>query len=107
MCRVLEGRGIYVSEAKGIWLYAVAWPASTEYFLAEHVVLHDLSAEVPPGLAYAAPSPSLHGRASTWDLTCGDGIGLSSTLFTQSDVVDTVDVAAVIEWHRAKGEGQS
>jgi hypothetical protein len=56
-------RSAYVSEAKGMWLYAVAWPASAGYFLAEHVVLHDLSDGVPPELVYGAPSPYLHGRA--------------------------------------------
>jgi len=58
-----EDRSAYVSEAKGIWLYAVAWPASAGYFLAEHVVLHDLSEGIPPELVYGAPSPYLHGRA--------------------------------------------
>jgi hypothetical protein len=58
-----EDRSAYVSEAKGMWLYAVAWPASAGYFLAEHVVLHDLSEGVPPELVYGAPSPYLHGRA--------------------------------------------
>ena len=32
------------------------------YFLAEHVVLHDLSDGIPPELVYGAPSPYLHGR---------------------------------------------
>ncbi|WP_369795894.1 DUF6758 family protein [Actinoplanes sp. N902-109] len=58
-----EDRCAYVSEAKGMWLYAVAWPASAGYFLAEHVVLHDLSDEAVPELVYGAPSPYLHGRA--------------------------------------------
>ena len=58
-----EDRSAYVSEAKGMWLYAVAWPASAGYFLAEHVVLHDLSDGIPPELVYGAPSPYLHGRA--------------------------------------------
>jgi hypothetical protein len=58
-----EDRCAYVSEAKGMWLYAVAWPASAGYFLAEHVVLHDLSDGVPPELVFGAPSPHLHGRA--------------------------------------------
>jgi hypothetical protein len=57
-----EDRSAYVSEAKGMWLYAVAWPASAGYFLAEHVVLHDLSEGIPPELVYGAPSPYLHGR---------------------------------------------
>jgi len=58
-----EDRSAYVSEAKGMWLYAVAWPASAGYFLAEHVVLHDLSDGVPSELVYGAPSPYLHGKA--------------------------------------------
>ncbi|MEU4158474.1 DUF6758 family protein [Actinoplanes sp. NPDC026670] len=57
-----EDRSAYVSEAKGMWLYAVAWPASAGYLLAEHVVLHDLSEGVPPELVFGAPSPYLHGR---------------------------------------------
>ncbi|HEX8347882.1 MAG TPA: DUF6758 family protein [Actinoplanes sp.] len=57
-----EDRSAYVSEARGMWLYAVAWPASAGYFLAEHVVLHDLSERVPSELVYGAPSPYLHGR---------------------------------------------
>ncbi|WP_372450941.1 DUF6758 family protein [Actinoplanes flavus] len=58
-----EDRSAYVSEAKGMWLYAVAWPASAGYLLAEHVVLHDLSEGVPSELVFGAPSPYLHGRA--------------------------------------------
>ncbi len=56
-------RSAYVSEAKGMWLYTVAWPASAGYFLAEHVELHDLSDGVPPELVYGAPSPHLLGQA--------------------------------------------
>jgi len=58
-----EDRSAYVSEAKGMWLYAVAWPASAGYFLAEHVVLHDLSEGLPSELVYGAPSPYLQGKA--------------------------------------------
>ncbi|HET9518497.1 MAG TPA: DUF6758 family protein [Actinoplanes sp.] len=58
-----EDRSAYVSEARGMWLYAVAWPASAGYFLAEHVVLHDLTDWVPPELVFGAPSPYLHGKA--------------------------------------------
>jgi hypothetical protein len=57
-----EDRSAYVSEARGLWLYAVAWPASAGYVLAEHVDLHDLSDRVPSELVYGAPSPYLHGR---------------------------------------------
>ncbi|WP_306892542.1 DUF6758 family protein [Spirilliplanes yamanashiensis] len=55
-------RSAYVSEARGMWLYAVAWPASAGYILADTVDLHDLSEWVPPELVYGAPSPYLHGR---------------------------------------------
>lgn len=56
-------RSVYVGEAKGVWLYAVAWPASAGYILAEHVTLHDLVESVPNELVYGAPSPYLHGSA--------------------------------------------
>lgn len=56
-------RSAYVSEAKGMWLYAVAWPASAGYLLAEQLELHDLSDGVPAELVFGAPSPYLHGRA--------------------------------------------
>lgn len=55
-------RSAYVGEARGMWLYAIAWPASAGYLLAEHVVLHDLCEWLPPELVYGAPSPYLHGR---------------------------------------------
>ncbi|WP_348775337.1 DUF6758 family protein [Solwaraspora sp. WMMD937] len=56
-------RCAYVGEARGLWLYAVAWPANAGYLLAEEIVLHDLSEEVPTGIVYGAPSPYLHGKA--------------------------------------------
>ncbi|MFV2012178.1 MULTISPECIES: DUF6758 family protein [unclassified Micromonospora] len=56
-------RCAYVGEACGRWLYAVAWPANAGYLLAEEIVLHDLSEEVPTGIVYGAPSPYLHGKA--------------------------------------------
>lgn len=56
-------RSAYVGEAKGLWLYAIAWPASAGYLLAEDVVLHDLTEWLPPELVYGAPSPYLHGLA--------------------------------------------
>lgn len=54
-------RSAYVGEARGEWLYAVAWPASAGYILAEHVVLNDLTEWMPPELVYGAPCPHLHG----------------------------------------------
>jgi hypothetical protein len=70
-----EDRSTYVSEAKGMWLYAVAWPASAGYFLAEHVVLNGLSDGVRRELVDGAPSPYRHGR---WGRTGG-----LDTSFTQ------------------------
>ncbi|MEQ4300995.1 DUF6758 family protein [Plantactinospora sp. B6F1] len=55
-------RSAYAGEARGIWLYAIAWPASAGYLLAEDVELHDLTEWTPPELVYGAPSPYLHGR---------------------------------------------
>ncbi|MDW5328768.1 DUF6758 family protein [Plantactinospora sp. KLBMP9567] len=55
-------RSAYAGEARGIWLYAIAWPASAGYLLAEDVELHDLAEWTPPELVYGAPSPYLHGR---------------------------------------------
>jgi len=55
-------RSAYAGEARGIWLYAIAWPASAGYLLAEDVDLHDLTEWTPPELVYGAPSPYLHGK---------------------------------------------
>ncbi|WP_373290266.1 DUF6758 family protein [Pilimelia terevasa] len=55
-------RSAYAGEARGMWLYAVAWPASAGYLLAENVVLQDLAEWTPPELVFGAPSPYLHGR---------------------------------------------
>jgi len=58
-----DDRSAYVGEAKGLWLYAIAWPALAGYLLADDLVLHDLTEWVPPELVFGAPSPYLHGRA--------------------------------------------
>ncbi|MGH2602827.1 MAG: DUF6758 family protein, partial [Dehalococcoidia bacterium] len=58
-----EDRSVYVGEAKGVWLYAIAWPASAGYILAEHITLHDLAEFIPNELVFGAPSPYLHGSA--------------------------------------------
>lgn len=55
-------RSAYVGEARGMWLYAIAWPASAGYLLLAEVVLHDLTEWLPPELVYGAPSPYLHGK---------------------------------------------
>ncbi|MGW4466844.1 DUF6758 family protein [Micromonospora sp. NPDC004704] len=54
-------RSAHVGEARGRWLYAITWPSSAGYLLAEDVVLHDLTEWLPPELVYGAPSPYLHG----------------------------------------------
>lgn len=56
-----DDRCVYVGEAKGLWLYAVAHPATAGYVLAEHVVLHDLTDFRPAELMYGALSPYLVG----------------------------------------------
>lgn len=58
-----EDRSAYVGEAKGMWLYAVAWPESAGYLLADQVVLQDLTDGVPSELVFGAPSPYLRGSA--------------------------------------------
>lgn len=58
-----DDRSAYVGEAKGVWLYAIAWPASAGYLFAEDLVLHDLVEWMPGELVYGAPSPYLHGAA--------------------------------------------
>jgi hypothetical protein len=55
-------RSAYAGEARGMWLYAITWPSSAGYLLAEDVVLHDLTEWLPPELVYGAPSPYLHGK---------------------------------------------
>ena len=54
-------RSAYVGEARGVWLYAIAWPASAGYLFAEDLVLHDLAEWMPGELMFGAPSPYLHG----------------------------------------------
>jgi hypothetical protein len=55
-------RSVYAGEAKGLWLYAVTWPDTAGYLLAEDVSLYDLTEWLPPELVYGAPSPYLHGK---------------------------------------------
>jgi hypothetical protein len=56
-------RSSYIGEAKGRWLYAVAWPPTAGYLFADHLVLHDLTEWLPSELVFGAPSPYLHGEA--------------------------------------------
>jgi hypothetical protein len=53
-------RSAYVGEARGVWLFAVTWPAQAGYLLAEEIQLHDLVESVPSELVFGAPSARLH-----------------------------------------------
>jgi hypothetical protein len=55
----LEDRSAYVGEAKGMWLYAVAWPATAGYLLAEEIQLVDLGDTPTTELVFGAPSRRL------------------------------------------------
>ena len=55
-------RSAYAGEARGVWLYAIAWPAPAGYLLAETIVLHDLAVSVPAELVFGAPSGRLRPR---------------------------------------------
>ena len=59
-----EDRSAYVGEAKGMWLYAVTWPASAGYLLAEEILLLDLVDSLPAELVFGAPSRRLRPVAS-------------------------------------------
>jgi len=54
-----EDRSVYAGEARGMWLYAITWPAPAGYLLAESIVLHDLAQSVPADLVFGAPSGRL------------------------------------------------
>ncbi len=56
-------RSAFVGEARGMWLFAIAFPASAGYLLAEEMHLQDLAQWQPAELTYGAPSPYLHGGA--------------------------------------------
>jgi len=58
-----EDRSAFVGEARGMWLYAVAWPAAAGYLFVEDLSLQDLVESSPSELVFGAPSPFLHGRA--------------------------------------------
>jgi hypothetical protein len=58
-----DDRSAYVGEAMGMWLYAVAWPASAGYVVAEDLSLCNLVDLLPSELVFGAPSPILHGAA--------------------------------------------
>jgi hypothetical protein len=55
-------RSAFAGEARGLWLYAISWPAPAGYLLAESIVLHDLTQSVPVELVFGAPSTRLRPR---------------------------------------------
>jgi hypothetical protein len=59
--QVPDDRSAFAGEAKGRWLYAIAWPAQAGYLFADTPVLHDLAEWVPGELLFGAPSPYLSG----------------------------------------------
>lgn len=54
-----EDRGVYAGEAKGRWLYAIAWPAHAGYLFLDDPELRDLTEWLPPELVFGAPSHRL------------------------------------------------
>jgi hypothetical protein len=57
-----DDRSVFVGEAKGIWLWAILWPAAAGYLLAEHVIVHDLREHAPVDFVVGATSPYLLGH---------------------------------------------
>lgn len=57
-----DDRSAYAGEAKGRWLFAVAFPAAAGYLLAENPVFHDLAEWLPAEMVYGAPSARLDAR---------------------------------------------
>ncbi|MBB5870481.1 hypothetical protein F4553_003860 [Allocatelliglobosispora scoriae] len=56
-----DDRSVYVGEAMGRWLWAVAFPAPAGYLLTEPVELQDLAEWQPTELVFGASSPYLQG----------------------------------------------
>jgi hypothetical protein len=54
-----DDRCVLIGEAKGLWLWAILWPAEAGYLLAENVTLHDLRESVPSDLYASQYSPYL------------------------------------------------
>ncbi|HEX6686157.1 MAG TPA: DUF6758 family protein [Candidatus Limnocylindrales bacterium] len=54
-----EDRSVYAGEAKGRWLYAIAWPAHAGYIFLDSPVLHDLTEWLPADLVFGAMSRRL------------------------------------------------
>ncbi len=58
-----EDRCAFVGEAKGLWLWAILWPAEAGYVLAENVTLQDLNESVPSDMHAGEYSPYLLRRS--------------------------------------------
>jgi len=54
-----DDRSAYVGEALGLWLYAITWPATAGYLLAEEITLLNLADTLPSELVFGAPSRRL------------------------------------------------
>lgn len=54
-----DDRAVMVGEARGVWLWAILWPAEAGYLLAEDVGLVDLRETRPAGLNSGVHSPYL------------------------------------------------
>jgi hypothetical protein len=54
-----DDRSVYAGEAKGRWLYTIAWPADAGYFFLDNPALHDLTEWLPPELVFGAPTHRL------------------------------------------------
>ena len=54
-----EDRSVYAGEAKGRWLYAIAWPAHAGYFFVDNPELRDLTEWLPAELFFGAMSRRL------------------------------------------------
>lgn len=55
-----DDRAVFVGEAKGLWLWAVLWPAAAGLLLLENLALLDLREGVPEaGVEFGSSSPRL------------------------------------------------
>ncbi|GAC1331283.1 MAG: hypothetical protein NVSMB13_19570 [Mycobacteriales bacterium] len=59
-----EDRVAFLGEAKGLWLWAVLWPASASLLLLEPFALRDLRDGSYDDVLYGAPSPRLFSPAA-------------------------------------------
>jgi hypothetical protein len=52
-------RSVHLGEARAMWVYAIAWPPSAAYLLADGIRLLDLAGSLPGELVYGADSGRL------------------------------------------------